>query len=110
MNPLKVKLYNFMDKIKNENNVESNITYNEGADIILLSYIEVSEGNKGIGTKIMKELCAIADSFKKDIVLIPTEDYGSEMNRLIAFYKRFNFRKDNSGKFFDNAMVRKHKG
>ena len=37
MNPLKVKLYNFMDKIKNENNVESNITYNEGADIILLS-------------------------------------------------------------------------
>lgn len=49
--------------------------------------------NKGIGTKIMRELTQFADRHELKIILMP---YSPESNlgRLTAFYKRFRFKKN----------------
>jgi len=49
---------------------------------------------KGIGTAILTHICAYCD--KNNIVckLIPSSEFGSNLDRLIAFYFRFGFEFD----------------
>jgi hypothetical protein len=63
-------------------------------DSIILSKIFVEENCRGkeIATNVMKELGYYADMTNKEIYLTPTDDWGSNKNRLIKFYKKFNFR------------------
>lgn len=63
-------------------------------DSIILSKIFVEENCRGkeIATNVMKELAHYADMTNKEIYLTPTDDWGSNKNRLIKFYKKFNFR------------------
>ena len=55
--------------------------------------------NKGIGTKIMTEICKFSDENKMDIYLSPTEIDGTSTDVLIKFYKKFGFRFLNGSKF-----------
>lgn len=47
--------------------------------------------NKGYGTEIMQELCELADSLGKQLVVHPTTNYGSNLKRLQNFFVRFGF-------------------
>lgn len=46
---------------------------------------------QGIGTDIMTLLTAYADSLGNYVMVSPSADFGSNLNRLKKFYKRFNF-------------------
>ena len=63
----------------------------------------------GIGSKLMTDLINYADSNYKIITLTPSSDFGGNKNRLIQFYKRFNF-KHNKGIYknfqYMDAMIR----
>jgi len=65
--------------------------------------------DKGIGSNIMADLTTYADKNKQIVVLTPSNDFGGNKNRLIQFYKRFNF-KHNQGQYksleFRDAMIR----
>lgn len=60
---------------------------------INLSAIVVAKAfrNQGIGSQVMKDLCAYADSLGKIITLTPSSDFGGSVSRLKAFYKSFGF-------------------
>lgn len=64
----------------------------EDIDCIYLELLHVKVRNHGIGTQIMHEICDIADSLNKSIILIPTAELNSEYNRLVNFYNRFGFK------------------
>lgn len=65
--------------------------------------------NEGIGSKIMNDLIEYADKNKQIIVLTPSSDFGGNKNKLIQFYKKFDF-KHNKGYHknfeFMDAMIR----
>ena len=69
---------------------------------------EECKGN-GVGTQIMDDLIAYADSNTQIVTLTPSSDFGGNKNRLIQFYKRFGF-KHNSGVHknyeFRDTMIR----
>ncbi len=56
-----------------------------------------SDRNLGVGTKAMNDLIKYADDTNQKITLTPTADYGGNKNKLIDFYKRFDF-VENKGK------------
>jgi GNAT superfamily N-acetyltransferase len=58
--------------------------------------------NKGIGTQIMNILCQFSDNNKIDIMLEPTDSFGSDLSRLIKFYESFGFVK------YGSEMLRKY--
>jgi GNAT superfamily N-acetyltransferase len=64
-----------------------------------------SEQGKGLGTRIMKDVCRFADSQGKVLTLKPSVCYGSNLRRLRRFYKRFGF----TTKRCDTEMIRKPK-
>lgn len=45
----------------------------------------------GLATKIMKDICQMADQNGLQVSLTPTDEFGSSKNRLITFYSRFGF-------------------
>ena len=63
----------------------------------------------GIGSEIMREITDYADANMKIIALTPSTDFGGNKNRLIQFYKNFNF-KHNKGYYksfeFKDTMIR----
>jgi GNAT superfamily N-acetyltransferase len=63
---------------------------------LFLYKIEVSDDykNNGLGTKVLNILCDFADDYNLKIYLTPSSSLGSELNRLIEFYKRFGFKFD----------------
>lgn len=65
--------------------------------------------NKGYGKDIMQDLINYADANKKIISLTPSKDFGGNKNKLIQFYKEFNF-KHNKGYHknyeFNDTMIR----
>jgi GNAT superfamily N-acetyltransferase len=80
-------------------------------DSICLSeiYIKPQFKNKGIGTKIMNEICKFADIKKLPIYLIPDSDdlQDSSMIRLKNFYKKFGFANNTNNNDYDiDAMIR----
>lgn len=70
----------------------------ERTDVILLMRIEVPADarGKGVGTAVMRELCAYADALKTRISLTPSVDFGGKRERLVRFYARFGFVEDAS--------------
>jgi len=71
--------------------------------------VKIEYRNQGIGSKIIEELIAYADTNKQIVVLTPSSDYGSNKNRLIQYYKNFGFKK-NAGQYknfeFKEDMIR----
>jgi hypothetical protein len=69
--------------------------------VIELTWIIVQNRKQGVGTSIMRELCAFADRHTTEIRLKPasTGDYAATTSRarLIRFYRRFGFLKDKRG-------------
>ena len=53
--------------------------------------------NQGIGSKAMKRIIDYADNSKQMIVLTPSDEFGGNVNKLIKFYKKFDF-VENKGK------------
>lgn len=47
--------------------------------------------NQGWGSKIMSEICEFADATNQITTLTPNDTYGSDVSKLKAFYKKFNF-------------------
>jgi GNAT superfamily N-acetyltransferase len=47
--------------------------------------------NQGIGTQVMNDLSAFADSIGKRITLTPSSDFGGSVPKLKTFYKEFGF-------------------
>lgn len=82
------------EKYKNSFKTINIYEYNNKISIDL---IIAKEKNSGEGTKLMKDICEYADKSKKIIILSPSDDFGGNKNRLIKFYKRFEF-VENKGK------------
>ncbi len=59
--------------------------------------IEHSKRNKGWASKIMEDLIEYADQNTKIIHLTPTDDFGSDVDKLINFYKGFGFVENRGG-------------
>lgn len=69
----------------------------EFTDKISIDLIVVKDKNNGTGTKVMEYVCKYADKHNKIIILSPSSDFGGNKNKLIKFYKKFNF-VENKGK------------
>jgi GNAT superfamily N-acetyltransferase len=85
-----------------------------GKNDINLSRIVVPKEmrNQGIGTQVMEDLSAFADSLGKRVTLTPSSDFGGSVPKLKTFYKEFGF-VENKGKNKDfstsEAMYREPK-
>jgi len=78
-------------------------------DSMQLSTLKVGETNNGTGTAFMQEMCAMADHYGITITLTASADYGSNLNRLVKFYKRFGFtmnKGSNKDFRFMDSMIR----
>lgn len=53
--------------------------------------IKESQKNKGYGSTIMSEIINLADDNNVRIVLIVTDMFGSEIDRLYGFYRKLGF-------------------
>ena len=78
---------------------------------LILSRIIINEEcrNEGVGTKVMKDLIDYADSNGQIVTLTPSRDFGSSVNRLTQFYKRFDFKMNkgsNKNFEFKDTMIR----
>ena len=71
---------------------------------IYLNTLKVANKTEGIGTKFMLELTKLADEYGITITVSPSDSYGSNLNRLIKFYKRFGF-VSNSGRYRNDALT-----
>jgi GNAT superfamily N-acetyltransferase len=62
-------------------------------DYLYLHKIGVPEEykNQGVGSKVMQILCDFCDQYNLIFKLSPTDAFGSEIDRLTNFYKRFGF-------------------
>lgn len=96
-----------MNVLEQKYDVKLFIYYNKFANTIILSQIivEKKDRNKGIGTKVMNEICNFADKNNLRIALTPSGDFGGSKSRLISFYKNFGF-KNYKGYEFRESMVR----
>jgi GNAT superfamily N-acetyltransferase len=65
----------------------------EGPSGLTLSKLVVPEGmrEQGVGTSVMEEICAYADSLGVAIGLSPDTTYGGAIGRLEDFYRGFGF-------------------
>jgi GNAT superfamily N-acetyltransferase len=100
----KDKYKNIVDLLKAEVQVDG-----EGMFIYLsLIKIKKSQMNKGYGSAIMSDIIKFADEHNVRIKLWATSVYGSNLKRLIAFYKKQGFFLIKKFKS-DNEMVYKPK-
>jgi len=62
---------------------------------------------QGLGSKIMKQVIKYSEEVNKPIFLSPDTSYGgSSFERLVKFYKRFGFVKNNDKHLDSHYMVR----
>ena len=83
----------------------------ENANSLILSKIVVKEEcrGQGVGSKVMSELIEYADKNNQIIALTPSKDFGSSVNKLIQFYKKFGFKMNkgaNKNFEFRDTMLR----
>jgi GNAT superfamily N-acetyltransferase len=71
-----------------------------------LIYIPVELRKKGLAKKLMEKLINYADGKKLPIYLTPTNEYGSNLQRLVQFYKKFGFVKNLDKSKTKHLMVR----
>lgn len=83
-------------KDKYEGDIDKLNVY-EFTDKISIDLIVVKDKSSGVGTKIMNDICDIADKENKICILTPSDEFGGSKSRLIKFYKRFGF-VENKGK------------
>jgi ribosomal protein S18 acetylase RimI-like enzyme len=87
-NITKIKLKNKIKDLKIEYCCDDKL----GKYIYLtLITIKKSQRCKGYGSYVISEIIKIADEFKTDVVLFATNIYGSELNRLVEFYRKHGF-------------------
>ena len=100
---------NLSHEIEGKYEGDLKVSYEEGSESIILSYIGAPEGKQkqGIGTSMMKELCAYADKNHLPIKLHANGDLGTEIKALKKFYAGFGFKdrnvvvsKTKTGKYF----------
>lgn len=75
--------------------------------IVILSILDVSQGyrRRGIGSKVMAELCAFADHNGIILGLSPSAEYGTPRTVLHRFYRSFGF-KTNKDTSISTSMIR----
>ena len=85
-----VKLSDLKKEIKKlyPDTIFSVIKYN---NYLYLNKILVRDKNKGIGKAILTRLCAFCDINNINLKLYPTNNFGSNFDRLIEFYYNFGF-------------------
>ena len=71
-----------------------------------LIYIPVELRKKGLAKKLMGKLIQYADGKNLPIYLTPTNEYGSNLQKLVQFYKRFGFVKNLDKSKTKHLMVR----
>lgn len=81
------------------NNITIDLYQNDKTKTITLSRIIVPKElrDNNIGTSFMNDLNSLADKLNYKIILTPSKDFGSNVNRLKTFYNRFGFI-ENKGK------------
>ena len=63
----------------------------------------------GVGTKIMNKVCDYADTVNKPIFLTPSTSFGAtSVDRLIKFYKHFNFKKNKNDRDISMHYLVRH--
>lgn len=104
---LSVDIKALESNLENRHKVSLSISYSEYSNTIIFSRIVVNKENRseGIGTAVMKELCAFADQQHIRIALTPSSDFGGSKGRLTKFYRAFGF-KPYKGFEFNETMVR----
>jgi len=72
--------------------VDVHIVESEDAIVIYKIIVSKSERGKGLGSKVMQDICDYADAVGKRVELSPSKDFGaSSVTRLKKFYKQFGF-------------------
>lgn len=77
--------------------------FESSAGHIVLSKIVAATRNQGLGSAFMGDLTALADELQRIVALTPSNDFGGNVTRLRAFYKRFGF-VENKGRNVDHAI------
>lgn len=107
----KVELRNFEYALEKKYDIELRLalsTDNYEKQFILLCNILIyrkTERHKGIGTATMKEIIEYANQNKIPIALNPSDIYGSDLKKLIRFYRKFNFKQNRTKRRFTEDMV-----
>lgn len=98
------------DRIAKEFRAKVHISYDSAGHLALdLLIVPAAERGRGRGTAIMRILTAEADRRGIPMALSPTPEFGGNIRRLRAFYRRFGF-STNGGRVKDyttsHAMIR----
>jgi len=96
------------DKYEKEINKLQLIDSGPGIEINLIRINNSFQG-KGVASEIIQRILDYSDDFNKILHLTPTDEYGSDVKRLTAFYKGFGFvmnRGKNRDKRFKDTMIR----
>lgn len=97
-------IYSNLKKEYEEKNIEINIyKSNDNAYVISLIRVPKVLQGQGIAKQVMTSIVSIADKNNVILALTPTNQFGSNKNKLISFYKQFGF-KDNKGKSKDYSI------
>jgi GNAT superfamily N-acetyltransferase len=79
------------EELQDKYPVDLSLSFTRSTIILSRIFIEKKDRNKGIGTKVMNEICDFADENRVNIALSPSSDFGGSKSRLIPFYKSFGF-------------------
>jgi len=85
-----------------------NLTWYTHPNTVVLNQIIIPRRfrNKGIGTKIIKELKTLANKFKFNIALTPSEDFGGNEDRLRTWYRSLGFKTSRIGGLWEELAYR----
>jgi len=94
----------------NLHKIKYNIRKIEGNYIFeLIDIVIRKEKEKGLGTELMKKIIDFCDKNKLKIELRASDFYGSSIDRLISFYKKFGFVEANDVNKMGHLMYRNPK-
>lgn len=65
---------------------------NDTLAVLDIIYVPIPQRNKGIGRKIMENVCSLADEYGITLNLTVSDIFGSDVKNLVKFYNSFNFR------------------
>lgn len=76
---------------------------------ILIGKIKIksSQHNKGYGTIVMNEILNFSKNNNIPVTLTPDEIYGSDIDRLINFYERLGFIKNDNSEYYGEYIFNK---